>query len=57
LVSLIDSRPEELGLDRQLPKNSARLLAAEILAKEGEQRWQATREWAVSLWKPEGSDF
>jgi hypothetical protein len=57
LVSLIDSLPEELGLDRQLPKNSARLLAAEILAKEGEQRWQATREWAVSLWKPEGSDF
>ena len=57
LVSLVDSLPDELGLDRQLPKNAARLYAAEILAKEGEHRWHSTLEQAVSLWKPEGSDF
>jgi hypothetical protein len=57
LVSLVESLPEEPGLDRNLPKNAARLLAAEILAKEGRDRQQAVREWGVSLWKPEGSDL
>ena len=57
LVSLVESLPEELGLDRQLPKNSARLFAAEILAKQGKERWESVRNWGISIWKPEGSDL
>ncbi len=57
VVSLVESLPEEAGLDRSLPKNSARLFAAEILAKQGDERWQATRQWGVTLWQPEGADF
>ena len=57
LVSLVESLPEDSGLDRNLPKNSARLFAAELLAKEGEARWQSIRNSAVSMWEPEGSDL
>ena len=57
MVSLVESLPEEPTLERTLPKNSARLLAAEILAKQGEERWKLTRGRAVSLWTPEGSDL
>ena len=57
VVSLVESLSEDSGLDRNLPKNSARLFAAELLAKEGEARWLFTRGWAVSMWTPEGSDL
>ncbi len=57
LVSLVDSLPDETGLDRRLAKNAARLFAAETLAKQGEDRWKSVRNWAVSLWTPEGSDL
>ncbi len=56
-VSLVESLPEDPGLDRQLCKNASRLFAAEILAKQGKERWQAARNWGVSIWKPEGSDL
>jgi hypothetical protein len=57
LVGLIESLPEEPTVERTLPKNFARLLAAEVLGKQGEERWKSTRERAVSLWTPEGSDL
>ena len=57
LLSLVESLPEEPTVERTLPKNFARLLAAEILAKQGEERWKAARGHGVSLWTPEGSDF
>jgi Carboxypeptidase regulatory-like domain len=57
LVSLVESLPDETGLDRTLAKNAARLFAAEILAKQGDERWKAARQWGVSIWQPEGSDF
>jgi Carboxypeptidase regulatory-like domain len=57
VVSLVESLPEEPSLERTLPKNFARLLAAELLAKPGEERWKATRGHGVSLWTPEGSDL
>ena len=57
VVAVVESLPEDVGLDRSLAKNSARLQAAEILAKQGEERWQAARSCAVSLWTPEGSDL
>jgi len=53
-VTLIEALPDDPGLDRLLPKNAARLYTAEILGKEGEARWQATRQWGVSLWTPAG---
>jgi hypothetical protein len=57
VVSVVESLPDEAGLDRSLPKNCARIFAAEILAKEAEDRWRTARDSAVSLWKPEGSDL
>ncbi len=57
VVSLVESLPEERGLDRNLPKNAARLFAAEILAKQGKDRWESVRNWGISIWKPEGSDL
>ncbi|MGO9467664.1 MAG: carboxypeptidase regulatory-like domain-containing protein [Isosphaeraceae bacterium] len=53
-VALVESLPDEPGLDRTLPKNAARLYTAEILAKEGQARWQKARNWGVSLWTPQG---
>jgi hypothetical protein len=57
LVPLIESLPEEPTLERTLPKNFARMLTSEVLAKQGEERWKSTRGWGVSLWTPEGSDL
>jgi hypothetical protein len=57
VVALVESLPDEPSLERTLPKNFARLLVAELLAKAGEERWKAAREHAVSIWKPEGSDL
>jgi hypothetical protein len=57
VVSLVESLPDEPSLERELPKNFARLLLAELLAKTGEERWKAAREHGVSIWKPEGSDL
>jgi hypothetical protein len=57
VISLVESLPDEPSLERTLPKNIARLLASEILAKSGKERWKATRGHAVSLWTPERSDL
>ncbi|MFI5457340.1 MAG: hypothetical protein ACHRXM_17995 [Isosphaerales bacterium] len=56
-VSLVESLPEDPGLERTLAKNSARLYTAEVLSDQGEARWQMSRNWGVSIWKPEGSDL
>ncbi len=53
-VTLVESLPDDPGLDRNLPKNAARLYTAEILGKEGKARWQLAHQWGISLWAPEG---
>ncbi len=55
--SLVEAMPDDPGLERTLPKNAARLYTSEILGKHGNTRWQTTRQWGISLWKPEGSDL
>jgi hypothetical protein len=56
-VTMVEGLPDDPGLDRALPKNTARRLAAEILGKHGDARWQTARQWSVLLLMPEGSDL
>ncbi|HKI20880.1 MAG TPA: hypothetical protein VKA15_23510 [Isosphaeraceae bacterium] len=53
-VTLVESLPDDPGLDRTLPKNAARLYTAEILREQGEARWRTNRGWGLSLWTPAG---
>ena len=54
-VALVESLPDEPGLDRTLPKNAARLYTAEILAKEGQARWQKAPTGAFRFGRPKDS--
>jgi hypothetical protein len=56
-VTLVESLPEDPGLDDMHPKNSARKRTAEILATHGDARWRTARQWGASLWTPAGSDL
>jgi hypothetical protein len=56
-VAMVEALPDDLGLDDTLPKNAARKMAAEMLAKHGDARWKEARVWAVSMWRPVGSDL
>jgi len=56
-VTMVEGLPDDSGLDRALPKNTARRLAAEILGKHGDDRWQTARQWSALLLMPEGSDL
>jgi hypothetical protein len=57
VVAMIEGLPDDQGLSRSLPKNSARMFGAEMLGKHGDARWQAARQWGISLWLPENVDF
>jgi hypothetical protein len=56
-VAMVEALPDDPGLDDTLPKNAARKMAAEMLAKLGDARWKEARVWAVSMWRPVGSDL
>jgi hypothetical protein len=56
-VAMVEALPDDPGLDNTLPKNAARRMAAEMLAKQGDDRWKEARVWAVSMWRPVGSDL
>ena len=56
-VAMVEALPDDPGLDNTLPKNAARRMAAEMLAKHGDDRWKEARVWAVSMWRPVGSDL
>ena len=57
VVSLVESLPEEPGLDRRLPRTPRDSTRRRSWPSKGQERWQAVRNWAVSIWKPEGSDL
>jgi hypothetical protein len=56
-VALVEAMPDDPGPDSKFPKNAARRLAAEMLAKHGDARSQTARQWGISLWLPEGIDL
>jgi hypothetical protein len=53
-ATLVESLPDDPGLDRLLPKNAARIFTAELLGKTGQDRCQTVRQWGFSLWTPQG---
>ena len=55
--SMIEALPDDPGLDFTMPKNAARRLAAEMLAKHGQERWASARTRGITLWQPAGSDL
>ncbi len=54
-VELTEKLPDDPapGLDDDLPKNTARIHVARLLAAHGKERWKYIYEYFLSLWTPE----